>query len=252
MKWQEKTHKGLNGANLKHLAIFFMAIDHIGAALIEPGLLQTGLITMQDTEYILYMVLRVLGRFSFPMFCFFLVEGFFHTHDMVKYLQNLLIFAVISEIPFDLALRGRLWDWEHQNVFFTLALGFIAIWIAQALQEKCAMQPDKNGTLRYQMYILLFVLGLAGIAELIRADYGAVGVAVIYVLYAFKPQKTKGAVWAWVVLTLGNTLEFFCFPFILAVKAYNGQRGKQNKYFFYLFYPAHLLVLYMMRRVLYG
>lgn len=242
--------RGLNGADLKLLAVFFMAIDHIGAAVVEPALLQKGLITMQDTEYILYMVLRILGRFSFPMFCFLLVEGFFHTHDMVKYLRNLLGFAVLSELPFDLALRGKLWDWEHQNVYFTLALGFIAIWIAQALQEKYATQA--GSAFWYKLAMIAAVLGLAGLAELLHTDYGAVGVAVIYVLYAFKPQKTKSAVWAWVVLTLGSTLEFFCFPFIFAVKAYNGERGRQNKYFFYLFYPLHLLVLYMVRRILYG
>lgn len=241
---------GLSGADLKWLAVFFMAIDHIGAALIEPGLLQTGLITLQDTEYIVYMVLRILGRFSFPIFCFLLVEGFFHTHDMVKYLKNLFLFALISEIPFDLALRGKLWDWGYQNVFFTLALGFIAIWVAQALQEKYAMQA--GSAFHYKVCTAAAVLGIAVIAELAHTDYGAIGVAVIYVLYAFRAEKTKGAVWTWAVLTLGNVLEFFCFPFIFAVKAYNGQRGKQNKYFFYLFYPLHLLVLYVARRVLYG
>lgn len=244
MKWQEKWRNGLTGADLKRLAVFFMVLDHIGAILVEPLVPSTGGIVVYSWQYVLYMVLRILGRFSFPMFCFLLVEGFFHTHDMVKYLRNLLVFAVISEVPFDLALRGTVCDWGYQNVFFTLALGFAAIWAAQALQERYAMQTGTDHALRYKIYMVAAVLGIGGIAQLANTDYGILGVAVIYVLYTFKPQKIRSAVWAWILLTMGNVLEFFCFPFIFAVKAYNGQRGKQNKYFFYFFYPLHLLVLY--------
>ena len=89
--------------------------------------------------------------------------------------------------------------------------------------------------------------GIALIAELLNTDYGAIGVIVIFILYWRKENKVTGAFFVWLILTLNNWLEVYCLPFVGAVKLYNGQRGKQNKYFFYFFYPVHLLLLYFIR-----
>ena len=119
---------GLTGNTLKLIAIFTMLIDHIGAAVIEAGILSSNDMAILETErgmqwYLADIVLRLIGRLAFPIFCFLLVEGFTHTGNEAKYARNLLLFALISEIPFDLAFFGRLFFPGAQNVYFTLFLG---------------------------------------------------------------------------------------------------------------------------------
>ena len=123
---------GLTGNTLKLIAIFTMLIDHIGAAVIEAGILSSNdmarMMAILETErgmqwYLADIVLRLIGRLAFPIFCFLLVEGFTHTGNEAKYARNLLLFALISEIPFDLAFFGRLFFPGAQNVYFTLFLG---------------------------------------------------------------------------------------------------------------------------------
>ena len=246
-----QSKKGLTGAHLKWMAIVLMAIDHIGAVVLEPMLLGKVSHHFHDIVllYWIYMVMRCLGRFAFPMFCFLMVEGFQHTRSKSRYLRNLLIFAFISEVPFNLALSGEVWSTEYQNVFFTLALGLTAIWFTEYVNEHY-LQSGKN-TGMYRLMYLAVVAGIALAAELLNTDYGAVGVCVIFILYAMREKPVTGAVITWLILTLNTWLEVFCFPFIGAVKLYNGQRGRQNKYFFYLFYPAHLLLLYIIRMILF-
>ena len=248
---ENQSKSGLTGAHLKWIAIILMAVDHFGAAILEPMLMNPVRYQVQNwnTFYDIYMVMRCLGRFSFPMFCFLMVEGFRHTRSRVKYLRDLLIFAVISEVPFDLALNGELWSTAHQNVFFTLAMGLAAIWFAEYFRARYMLTVDN--TILHQMIYLVVAAGIAFAAECLATDYGAVGVCVILILYILREKRFMSAVFAWGILTLSNWLEIYCFPFIGAVMFYNGQRGRQNKYFFYLFYPMHLLVLYIIRSILF-
>ncbi len=245
---EKGTKTGLTGAHIKWLAIMFMLIDHVGAVLLEPMLLGTEITAVgREILYWVYLVLRCFGRFSFPAFCFLLVEGFYHTRSRGRYLRNMVIFMLVSEVPFDLAISGRAWNAENQNVFFTLAMGFAAIWIAEYLNEKGAAHGDRS--IWYRLAGAGAVLLIAIGAQLMHTDYGAVGVAVIYVLYAMHANAFMSTVFAWILLSITNWLEIFCFPFIWAVKRYNGERGRQPKYFFYIFYPAHLLFLAVVRIV---
>ena len=251
MKTEQK-RTWFTGAHIKWIAIVLMAIDHAAAALLEP-VLSHATVTFENYEMLLnlnriYMILRCIGRFSFPAFCFLLVEGFCHTSSRTKYLRNLLIFSLVSEIPFDLALYDEVWHGGHQNVFFTLAAGFGAIWLSEYFSLK-AMKESMGG-MPYRLLSVASVVGIAIFAEITHTDYGAAGVATIYVLYALRGKPIISAITAWMVLGLTNVLEFFCFPFIGAVYFYNGERGRQNKYFFYVFYPLHLLILMMIKFII--
>ena len=106
--------KGLSGSTLKLIAIVSMLIDHVAAAVIVR-VLYAGHWTEQ--LYQIYRVMRSVGRIAFPIFCFFLVEGFEHTRDRKKYALRLFLFALISEIPFDLAFSAEILEVQYQNVF---------------------------------------------------------------------------------------------------------------------------------------
>ena len=134
--------KGLSGSTLKLIAIIAMVIDHIGAALLGRFLMSYGYldavmsgsqeeiatwISGHSTLYLTYWVIRMIGRVAFPIFCFLLVEGFQRTRHMKKYVLRLGLFAILSEIPFDLATHSQVLEFTYQNVFFTLFFGLVAM-----------------------------------------------------------------------------------------------------------------------------
>ena len=176
-------------------------------------------------------VLRGIGRAAFPIFCFLLVEGAVHTRSPRKYLLRLASFALISEIPFDLALHNQPFYWGTQNVFFTLLAGLLVI---QAFQRS----PGQE----WRGMLALAVLGAA--AELCGTDYGAIGVAVIAVMYLLRERFWAASVLSLILLVLLARIEIFSIPAFLILALYNGKRGRQPKYFFYVFYPVHLLILW--------
>lgn len=208
----------LDSFQLKCIAIVSMALDHTGAVL-----------------YPSQIWLRCLGRIAFPIFCFLIVEGFFHTHDVRRYMGRLGVFALISEIPYDLAFRGVPLEYDHQNVFFTLLIGIGMV----VLLERNRERPVKA-------VILLLAMWLA---VLIRSDYNFRGVLLIFVFYIFHESR-------WLAVTAGGFWNFlyqgviqkYGVLSVLPLALYNGERGRKMKYFFYIFYPAHLLLLYGISR----
>ncbi len=224
-------NKGLTGSTLKMIAMIAMLIDHIGAAVLIRVIYSTGDMAVYD----IYMVLRKIGRIAFPIFCFLLVEGFVHTSDKKKYAIRLGIFALLSEVPFDLAFQSRAVGFEYQNVFFTLLLGILAMIGCQYIEER---YPVRN------MQVIFMELLTVGVcmwaAELLKTDYGAVGIGCIVLLYMLRGRRFYPLLAGW-ILYLDNWTAIFGFLLSLL---YNGKRGISLKYVFYLFYPVHLLVLY--------
>lgn len=225
---------GLSGSTLKLIAIITMFIDHVGAAVLARVLLQDG---GSEMLYKVYYAMRDVGRIAFPIFCFLLVEGFEHTGNRKKYAVRLFAFALISEVPFDLAFSSRILEFGYQNVFFTLFIGLVTIMAFHAVEEHTEWHP----VLRSVLLAGTAFAGM-GIAELLRTDYAAKGVLCILIFYLFR--RMRG------LQILAGCL-FFCWwelPALVAfipIAFYNGKRGWNIKYFFYLFYPVHLLVLYM-------
>ena len=136
-----------SGTALKTIACITMLVDHIGASCIEAGILTPGLdagTLSQDTlsAYPLYrldMVLRFTGRLAFPLFCFLLVEGFVHTHNVKGYLGRLVLFGLLSEVPFDLAFFRTPFYPGSQNVYWTLALAANTDYSASGVLIICAL-----------------------------------------------------------------------------------------------------------------
>ena len=218
---------------LKWLAIASMLIDHLGAVLLEPWLMTGGgLAAHSDIDWILVdSILRLIGRLAFPLYSFLIVEGYHHTRDVRRYATRLALFALISEIPFNLAISQNWSDLSHQNVFFTLLAGLLAIW---------AMDQLKTWPLR-----LLLVGGLILGAEWLMTDYGAYGVLLIVILHWTRSDRRQQAL----VGALYNLRQLTASLAVLPIYFYNGQKGRSSGKWIYLIYPVHLMVYALIYRI---
>ncbi len=227
--------RGLSGSTLKIIAMISMLTDHAAYVFLGPVLTKGPLVS--GSALTAYRFLRTfVGRFAFPIYCFLLVEGFQKTHDRKKYALRLFAFALISEVPFDLAFYNTPLDMGHSNVFFTLFLSFIMM----ALLE-CAGMHLRSQWLRFFSVIAVpFVISLC--AEIISCDYGAKGIIAVALLYIFRRNKTEQLLAGCVAFVWEITAPLAFIP----IAFYNGTRGLKLKYVFYVFYPAHLLLLYLL------
>jgi len=250
---------------LKLIAIVSMFLDHIGYH--------------YGTD-----IFRIIGRLAFPIFAFLVVNGFFKTRNRWKYLLRMFVFALISEIPFDLCFRDAFWEATYQNVFFTLSLGLLALIVTDIMR--------KSAGLRYFCFVPEIVCMAA--AEYISSDYGFEGVLIIAAFYACYNRKADKIriipatvcvaaitlypivyLFAYDILKTGvqinksyiqtfiknNSWDFtqlFRLVALILIDSYNGKHGYQFenrflsaavKYGFYLFYPVHLLLLCILIKI---
>jgi len=165
--------KILSGSMLKLIAVISMLIDHTAHVLVKVlPFMKISLFSLGGTNYTVYYVMRLIGRLAFPIFCFLIVEGFLHTRNVKKYCIRLAIFAAVSEIPFNFMLSGKFYDLSHQNVYFTLLIGVIAL----ALYER----------LENHLYKFLAIGFLLAFTHLLHTDYGMNGVMLILVIYLLR------------------------------------------------------------------
>jgi len=171
----ERSHI-FSGSALKLIALISMIIDHTAFALIYYIPLESQLLfTLGEKTVTWYSLMRGIGRLAFPLYCFLLSEGFVHTHDRRKYGRNLLVFALISELPWNLLHAGTWLYPGSQNVFFTLFLGFLGITVLDELPSLC------------KKFAALGTLLIA--ASFLHADYGVRGFALPVLLYALRRRK---------------------------------------------------------------
>lgn len=215
----------LSGSALKIIAVLSMVTDHCAYYLL-------------DESSVAYEVMRCFGRIAFPVFAFLVAEGFVHTRNRMRYFLSLLLFAVISEVPWYL-LNGA--DGTH-NVMFTLALGVAALTVFERLRE-------------HRILCCCSMLLTAWLAAWSGTDYEWRGVLVITVFYLLGMVKNTP-------VTLRRMLQLlFAFPLMMhygitgallacaVIFLYDGTRGfihgNVAKYGFYAFYPAHLFLLWL-------
>lgn len=238
----EERRQGISGSSLKLIAVVTMLIDHIAATVLTRFLITGGGGQATTEWWELYQTMRGIGRIAFPIYCFLLVEGFTHTRSRGKYAVRLFLFALVSEIPFDLAFHSKVLEFGYQNVFFTLFLGLLTIIFLSEVEKKQGWHIG----LRMFLFAGIVVAGMT-VAYALKTDYSYYGVMCIVVLYLFRGRRQ--------VQVLAGCASF-CWWELPAVAAfipiyfYNGKRGWNIKYFFYLFYPVHLLVLYFICVVL--
>ena len=220
---------GISGSTLKIIAIVTMLIDHTAATFVSALTRQPYIVSSPETLSFLrqlYSLMRDIGRIAFPIFCFLLVEGFLHTRNVRKYAQRLFLFALISEIPFDFALKPSWFYPDKQNVYFTLLMGLLVLWGIQAC----------GGMIWIQIPIM--ASGMLA-AAFLQTDYGYRGVFLIEVLYILRFSRLYQCLGGAAAISW----ELPAPAAFLPVYFYNGERGISLKYFFYWFYPVHLVLL---------
>lgn len=322
-----RRNKGITGSTVKIIAVVTMLIDHIGAAILTRMLIVRGMYTMPGDSaaiarwlaengalYSAMLVMRMIGRLGFPIFCFLLTEGFQKTRSRKKYMFRLGLFALISEIPFDLAFSGQILEFRYQNVYFTLFIGMLGLTAFDCLAKWDAgkglrIALTAAGLLLLPLYgaafltnqlrswfylpgsgvvfgvlfgvllvaVLIFYMILRkgkgsdrawricadlavlavimATADLLRTDYGGMGVLTIAAMYCFRRNKVLSMTAGCGGLNLMcffqlNPSEIPAFFALIPVALYNGERGLKMKYFFYAFYPAHLLLLWLIAAVM--
>lgn len=242
--------RGISGSTLKLIAVITMIIDHTAAGVLGRYLFMSGIGSLDINNmavidqwmdqnaalYGAYNIMRMIGRIAFPIYCFLLVQGFEYTHNRLKYAARLLLFAAISELPFDLLFKGQILEFSYQNVFFTLFFGLAVMMGLRWIEENLGGRMFTP-----LLYLIVIAAGMAA-AQLAKTDYAAIGVLCIVVTYLFRKKKIWQIVSGCIVFSWELTAPLAYIP----IAFYNGKRGWKLKYFFYLVYPVHLLLLYLL------
>lgn len=225
--------RGLDGGALKGMAAVLMLTDHVGAILLPQVL-----------------ILRCIGRLAFPVFAFFIAEGYAHTRSFGRYLLRMAIWAAVSEIPFNLEF-GHFFVPGRQNVLWTFCLALLTL---RGLEE---LRRETGGA-RYLGCGAALAAGFAA-GELLRVDYGGWGVLSVALFYLCRQGRyaRPGLLLGMLVLNglcIGSMktavfgvqvpIQIFAVAALPLLWLYNGRPGAKGwRWAFYVFYPAHLLVL---------
>ena len=223
---------------LKLIACITMFLDHFGDAIV-PRL-------NFPFIYELYYILRTIGRISFPLYCFLLVEGMTHTRNPYKYILRLAVGILLAELPFDYLFDGH-FTWEYQNVLVTLTLGAIMLLCMQKVDEKWAKA--------------LLVIPFAFMADICKCDYGGWGIGTIAVfalidrvgLQAIGVLLLNWAMNSKLLPGIGIPVQLFAVLAMIPIACYSGVKLTRSKFVqwaFYLFYPLHLVVLWIFVKIL--
>ena len=225
---------------LKIIAVITMTCDHL-SYLIFGG----------------FSFLNYIGRIAFPIFAYQITEGYIHTSNLKKYFLRLLVFALISQIPFML-FASIYTNSFHLNIFFTLLFGLVSIKIFDTLSS---ISVKSNMVHRlYQLLGISITVIISVLASFVHSDYGYFGVLAIFSFYLFRNNRVLMN-FAFIVLVFiyyGKYLLILAISSIylglivctivplLFINLYNHKKGKDTKYFLYLFYPLHLLIIYVL------
>ena len=232
--------KRLNRTQIKYLAIAAMFLDHLAAFLLSPEK-YPGLI-------VLYIIMRTIGRVAAPVMFYFLVEGFTHTSSKRNYCLRLLSFAILSQIPYSLLRYGNVASGDL-NVMFTLLFSFLMLIVV----EKTSNQIIKGMAVFLFMFISIF------------SDWGLIEPLMAWLFYVNRSDRKKQVrdyllivgiqLLSTVLFIICNTQSWYegicqlgTFLVIPLLLAYNGESGRKtliNKWLFYIFYPLHLILIWL-------
>lgn len=261
MRTSGRTQFYISGAALKNIAYISMFIDHFFAIIVLNYLWLTAVDGDWDPGLtIVYRAGRAVGRAAFILFAHQIVEGFLHTRSRGMFLFRLGLFALVSEIPFDMAFSGQAINWNNQNIFFTLLIGVLVLLIWDRLMQ---YQGVFFAIARWMGLLLGCLVAYWG-----NTDYRYMGVLLIFVFYRAHDRKLSDKIMLAGCVMLFGTWSANCLRYLddgytvlelfqismremyglaafILLAFYKGEKGRQlPKWFCYGFYPVHLLFLY--------
>jgi hypothetical protein len=232
------------------IACITMLIDHLTYFFVpeNSGFLFQISIGGQPKD-ILWVLGRTIGRIAFPIFAFLIVEGFFHTKSLKKYIMRLSIFAVIAELPYYWAF------WYpaditsivvRRNIMLTLLLGLLTVALLDAIfNAYIATNPY------FMNFFMIMVIVCGGLTLIfLRGSYQEFGYGVLLMVafyFGHRSRKISTIFFILIVGFLRPNIEFMAILAAPFLYFYNGQKGRDVKYLFYIFYPAHLIILCLIR-----
>ncbi len=249
MNNNNKLNIEVTGFTLHMMAMLFMLLDHMWITVVRGNEWMT-----------------CLGRLALPIFAFLIVEGYVHTGNFKKYMQRMFVFALISEIPFNLVSAGSIIYPFHQNVLWTFLLSLICIHLIE--------KSRKTQKLWIQIITSILVIAVGYLLSiLLMLDYNSAGIMTVLVFYFFRGNdfihrlgQFLGVYWInfhllggmmyildFASIQLSIPRQGFALFAFIPIWLYNGKRGMTNlwiQYFYYAFYPFHLIVLSVLSRIL--
>lgn len=258
----------LTGNTIKLIAVSAMFIDHFCKIVLQwllanywGPMMFAGDISVEyfrKIDTLIRFDLQGVGTIAFPLFCFLLGEGFLHTQNRKRYIVMMLVFAIISEIPFDIGLFANYatqegtfpFYWSYQNVYFTLFLSLISLACVEYFSTKSELRNDRIRAIVLQ---IISVAVIALIAEVSCCDYGLMGIAFVLAFYVCRKNRVYQVLMFLLayMLSTGNQPTIFALLTCVILLFYNGKRGKLKlKYSVYIFYPVHIIVLYFVTVIL--
>lgn len=239
--------KKLNSNHLKIIAIIAMTIDHI-ADLLYPGM----------PNIFISNVMHIIGRLTAPIMFFFICEGYHYTKDVKKYISRLFIFALISHFAYCFAFGINFIPFSTGNIFNQTSIMWTLAWAVVTLH----IVHGKNNLKEWQKWLLIILINLITFSS----DFSSIAVMTILFMYDRRGNLKSQMIcmMAWLslyalisYLFVSKTYGLIAMTAILVyplLKNYNGQRGKVKwlKWFFYLYYPLHLIIIGALRLYMYG
>ncbi len=238
-----RTGFDISSAGLHIIAMASMLIDHAMKTVVEEG-----------------SWIFVLGRLAFPIFAFMTAEGYFHTRNFRKYVTRVVIFAFLSEIPYDLMKSGQPFDRYDQNVLWTFLIALICMRVIDLVKSK-------GNKIQFVLTaIAVSAVGLV-LGMVFSVDYGGLGVLTVLIFYFLRKPNWKHRIIQLVLMliihgaclgglgygvVIGNIelpLQGFAVLALIPIWLYRGRQGYHSKpfqYFCYAFYPVHMALLYVL------
>lgn len=222
---------------LKWIAMLTMLIDHIGFLFLGH----------LGEESLLYLLFRIIGRISFPLFCFLLVQGFLSTRNEARYAGRLFVFALISEIPYDFFKYGKLFYLKDQNILFTFSISVLVLMLLKRIEFS---DIPYYKLLRRLLVVICGVI----VTYLLRTDYALLGILYTAVIYGCRRRLYEQFFLLGILMLMSNWLNpwqilalpflYFCRDKILEKEQAGDERPAAYwKYMFYMFYPVHMILL---------
>lgn len=220
----------MSSSILKILACIFMLIDHIGFCLLS-GL----------------PILRIIGRLAFPIFAFQIAVGFKHTSNRKKYFLRMLIFALVSQIPFFIFRDVAGYSGIALNIGFTFVLSIISLYFVELAKKK-------------NILFALLTIPVLILASYLNVDYKWYGIAVVITFYLFDLKSAFGFVSTFILLLAlslvhvytsnASAIQLYSLFSLILLMFYNNKKGYDLRYLFYAFYPVHLLILSLIKYIM--